>query len=217
MIVVMKLVRGGCLVLLMLTWSLLLSAQQDGTHQARRSFASPDGAFHFEYSDSLVSCRRDSNRADWWVPDESCEAYTPVCSDFSCDSTGTVACIAYPASEMKGTTFQAAAFSVNERKEATTESKCLKVEEPPPQVGNAHNETVNGVRFKVTEADGVATGNFIDGYNYRTFHQGTCYELDIRIAFSNIANYDPGAVKSFDSEKVERTLKNVLASFKFLR
>jgi hypothetical protein len=216
MIAVMKLVRGGYLVLLMLACS-LLSAQQGRTNQARKSFTSPDGAFNFEYSDSLVSCRRDPHRDDWWLPDESCDAYTPVCSNFSCDSTGTIACIAYPASEMKGTTFQAAAFSVNERKEAPTESKCLKVEEPPPHVGNARNETVNGVGFKVTETDGVATGNLIDGYNYRTFHKGTCYELDIRIAFSNAVNYDPGTVKTFDSEKVERSLKKVLASFKFLR
>jgi hypothetical protein len=209
--------RGYLLLSLMLTYPLVLSAQQDRPHQARRSFTSPDGTFHFEYSDSLVSCRRDSNRPDSWVPDESCEGYIPVCSNFSCDSTGTVACIGYPGNEMKGTTFQAAAFSVSELKEATTESECLKVEEPPPQVGNARDETVNGTRFKVTETDGVAAGNFVDGYVYRTFHKGKCYELDIRIASSNAANYDPGTVKTFDSERVERTLRTVLASFKFLR
>lgn len=36
------------------------------------------------------------------------------CSDFSCQSDGTVTCIAYPAERMKGTNFQAAAFSVSE-------------------------------------------------------------------------------------------------------
>jgi hypothetical protein len=203
---------------LILMSSVFLNAQQAGSHQVgRRNFASPDGTFRFEYSDSLVACGRDPNQANWWVPDESYEAYTPVCSNFSCDSSETIACVAYPANEMKGTTFQAAAFSVSRLKKATAESECLKVEEPPPHVGKARNETVNGVKFKVTEAEGVATGNVIDGYVYRNFHKGKCYELDIRIASSNIGNFDPGTVKIFDSEKVERTLKAVLASFRFLR
>jgi len=94
-------------------------------------FASPDGTFHFEYSASLVRCSRNPNQPDRWGPDESCEAFTPVCSDFSGASDGTVTCIAYPAGGMKGTNFQAAAFSVSELKAATTEAECLIVREPP--------------------------------------------------------------------------------------
>jgi len=118
---------------------------------------------------------------------------------------------------MKGTNFQAAAFSVNELKGIVAESECMKVDEPPPHVRKASNETVNGVPFEVIEADGVGLGNFIQGYVYRNFHNGKCYELDIRIASSNIANYDPGSVKSFDSETIRRILKAALASFRFLR
>jgi hypothetical protein len=73
------------------------------------------------------------------------------------------------------------------------------------------------VKFGVTEIDGVETGNLIHDYVYRNFHGGKFYELDIRIASSNIENYDPGTVKNFDSEKVQRALKGALASFKFLR
>jgi hypothetical protein len=125
--------------------------------------------------------------------------------------------MAYPPGGMKkGTNFQAAAFSVNELKDANTQPKCQVVAEPPPH-GTFHTETINGVKFNVAEIDGVATGNLMDGYVYRTFHKGKCYELDIRIAFSNIGNYDPGTVKNFDSERVSRALKAVLASFKFLR
>jgi len=125
--------------------------------------------------------------------------------------------MAYPAGSMnKGTNFQAAAFSVNELKDANTEIKCRVVAEPPPH-GTFYTETINGVKFNVTETDGVATGNLIHGYVYRSFHKGKCYELDIRIASSNLGNYAPGTVKSFDSEKVHRTLKTVLGSFKFLR
>jgi len=122
----------------------------------------------------------------------------------------------YPAEGMKGTNFQAAAFAVNEQKAMNTNAECLKLQEPPPHAGNVRKEKVNGVVFTVVENDGVAAGNLIDGYAYRAFHGNKCYELDIRIASTNIGDYTPGTVKSFDTEKVRRTLKAVLASFRFL-
>ena len=117
---------------------------------------------------------------------------------------------------MTGTNFEAAAFSVSELK-GTTQAECLKVREPPPHVGTARNETVNGVIFTVIETDGVATGNVIEGHVYRSFHRGKCYELDIRIAFFNSAYADPGTVKDFDLEVVHRRLKQVLETFKFIK
>ena len=182
----------------------------------KNDFTSTDGAFHFEYSASVVRCGRNPTQPDRWGPDESCEAFTSVCSDFSGQSDGTVTCIAYPAAEMKSTNFQAAAFSVSEIKGATTQAECLKVEEPPPHVGSVRKETVNGVIFTVIETDGVATGNLIDGYVYRSFHRNKCYELDIRIAFSNPAYADPGTMKNFDLEMVHHRLKQVLDTFKFV-
>jgi hypothetical protein len=192
--------------------SVLLGAQQ--SHPAKRTFTSPDGTFHFQYTASLVSCRRDQIQADRWKPEKSCEAYTPVCSDFGGNSTTTIACIAYPARKMKGTNFQAAAFSVNELKESRDEAECLKMQGPPFSVGKAHTEAVNGIRFTVTETDGVATGNLIEGQAYRSFHGDKCYELDIRIAFSNAADYEP-ATKSFDINTVRRDLKRTLCTFQF--
>ena len=117
---------------------------------------------------------------------------------------------------MKGTNFQAAAFSVNEIKTATTQPECLKVEEPPPHVGSARKETLNGVIFTVIETDGFATGNLIDGYVYRSSHRNKCYELDVRIALSNPANADPATMKSFDLKAVHDRLKQVLET-KFVR
>jgi hypothetical protein len=211
--------RTRCTTLLgiILTSFVILPAQAYSADKARKNgFTSTDGAFHFEYPDSLVRCGRNPTQPDRWGPDESCEAITPVCSDFSGQSDGTATCIAYPAAEMKGTNFQAAAFSVSEIKGATTEAECLKVEEPPPHVGSVRKETVNGVTFTVIETDGVATGNLIDGYVYRSFHRNTCYELDVRIAFSNPAYADPGTMKNFDLEMVHHRLKRVLDTFKFV-
>ena len=153
--------RTRCTTLLgiILTSLVILTAHADSADKGRKNrFASSDGAFHFDYPASLVRCERNSSQSDLWEPDESCEAYTPVCSDFSGQSDETVACIAYPAAGMKGTNFQAGAFSVSVIKAATAQAECLKVEEPPPHVGSARKETVNGVIFTVIETDGVATG-----------------------------------------------------------
>jgi hypothetical protein len=196
----------------------MLAAQGESAYKSgKRVVTSIDGTFHFEYPASLVRCERNPNQADRWRPDESCEAYTPVCSDFAGQSDGTVTCIAYPVEGMKDTNFQAAAFSVSELKAAATEAKCLKVEEPSPHVGSPRKETVNGITFTVIETDGVACGNLSDGYVYRSFHRNKCYELDVRIAFSNPANADPATMKTFDLKTVHDRLKQVLDTFKFVK
>jgi hypothetical protein len=171
----MKCIGGGCLLLgvaLTLFQSLVLNAQEpvSDDRSPKRSFTNQDGAFRFKYSESLVACRRDQSQPDRWTPDESCEAFTPVCSDVSGKSDNTAACVAYPATNIKkGANFQAATFSVNRLKEANTDRACLSVEEPPPHVGTPHTETIYGVKFSVTHIDGVATGNLLDGYLIEVF------------------------------------------------
>jgi hypothetical protein len=118
---------------------------------------------------------------------------------------------------MKGSNFQAAAFSVSELREAKSETECMKLKEPPPQVGKPHSEILKGVKFVVTETNGVAAGNLIDGYAYRSFHKNKCYELDIRIAFSSLANGDPGTIKNFDHRAIQGQLKQVLDTFEFAK
>jgi hypothetical protein len=102
--------------------------------------------------------------------------------------------MAYPATGMKDSNFQAAAFSVNELKEAKSEAHCVSLKEPPPQIGKPHNEILNGVKFVVTETNGVAAGNLIDGYAYRSFHRNKCYDLDIRIGVSIPDNTGPSTL-----------------------
>jgi len=87
----------------------------------------------------------------------------------------------------------------------------------PPFAGAAHIEQIAGLKFMAAVTEGVAAGNLSKGYFYRSFHGNKCYELNIRIIFPNIGNYDPGTVKEFDANKVNHSLKHVLDSFKFLR
>jgi hypothetical protein len=188
----------------------MLHAQQSIGHPSKRSrFTSPDGTFHFEFSDSLIQCHRDPGNEDVWEPD-ACSAYTPICPSAIFD---TAACIAYPS--QPDTNLEGAAFSVSELKQATNQEECLKVAEPPPHIGRTRKEIINRIPFSVTETDGVALGNFQTGFVYRTFHRKLCYELAIRISSFNLANADPGTVKGFDQEAVQRTLQRVLESFEF--
>jgi hypothetical protein len=123
--------------------------------------------------------------------------------------------LAYLAGGNKGTNFQAAAFSVNQINAITTD-RCLNIAES--NVRTLRKEKVNGVTFNEIETGGgVAAGNLMDGEAYRSFHQNKCYELDIRIASSNIGNCDPGTVREFDREAVYRGLKSVLNTFQFVK
>jgi hypothetical protein len=130
----------------------------------------------------------------------------------------TVACVAYPAATLKkNTNFQAGAFSVNLPEGAKTEAECFTVPEPPFHEGPSHFQMLHVVKFSITKTDGVGAGNFADGVVYRQFQNNECYELDIRIAYSQIANYEPGTVKEFDLKEIQGSLKEVLDSFKFLK
>jgi hypothetical protein len=200
---------------LLLCATCVLGAQTHRSQSTKSTYVSPDETFRFDYSDPLVQCKRDLNQPDWWIPAESCEAYTPVCSDVSCDSKSTVACTAYAVSDKKGTNFEAAAFSVSEPKGANTENKCRSVAEEFRTVP-IRTQTINGVKFSVTETDGVGTGHGMAGLVYSTFHQGKCYELDIRMA-STSDGYSDVPLKHFDFEKAQRTLKTALDSFTFLK
>src|SRR3954471_13170666 len=105
--------RAVLLSLILIGRCVVFSAQAPPS-QKDRIFTALDGTFRFSYSRAMVSCQRNSNQSNRWEPDDSCNAYIPVCSDFSGDSAATLACIAYPASGTKGTNLEAAAFSVNE-------------------------------------------------------------------------------------------------------
>lgn len=180
----------------------------------QRRFTSPDGTLTFNYPRSLVKCARDRKQSDWWLPAESCNAYTPVCSDFDGSRDNTIACVSYPAATMKGTNFGAAAFSVN-RIKANTADACLKITEP--DIRTRRPEKVNGVTFTVFEIVEGGLGNLMDGEAYRSFHRNMCYELGIRVAFPDIGDFDPGTVREFDHKAVYNSLKSVLNTFQFLK
>jgi|SRR5215467_7442441 len=208
---------GYLMVALGLTLSLPIVSdpqQPAGHKEVKVRFTSPDGLFAFEYPSSLIKCEKDPKQADRWIPERSCEAYTPVCAAASLEVDVTIACVAYPAQTLSGSNFQAAAFSVSQL-QATSANECLQVTEPHP--ATAHKEKINGATFDVFDVGGAAAGNLLAADAYRSFHQNRCYELDVRVAFVSMGAFDPGTVKEFDGEKVDRSLKLALDSFKFLK
>jgi len=83
----------------------------------------------------------------------------------------------------------------------------------------AGTTTINHVTFKTFEIGDNWAGHSQGGPAYRTFHNGTCYELGIQRVMSG-AEYDPGTVKEFtkkDSSEVEGRLRQALNSFVFLK
>jgi hypothetical protein len=50
---------------------------------------------------------------------------------------------------------------------------------------------------------------------FRTCHEGTCYELDIMIAASQYANYEPFTKR--DWNKVRGRLQRLVNTFRFLK
>lgn len=201
--------------------SILLSAQTK-----LQTFTSPDGMFQFNHSNLLLRCteqRHEEGSAGWWVPADSCEAFTPVCDDNGRQgNSSTLVCFAYPKTRFKDyPTFEAATFSVSDIKSAVTEKKCLGGE--PDWVidprGSGKTVNINDVRFKLFETDGVATGHGLDGHVYRTFHRNRCYELSIRIASTGSWVFGV-PVKEFtrkDWNEVNGRLKQALDSFHFSR
>lgn len=204
-----------CICAVCLSASFLLpSFQKPAGHTAEGSFISPDGRFAFKYSNSLIKCERDPKQPDQWIPNGSCEAYIPVCTDAASTPNATVVCIAYPAEGFSGTNFEVAAFSVNQLDGVTAE-ECQRITEPRPVT--PRREKINGVTFDVFDVSGVAAGNLLAADAYRSFHRDRCYELGLRVAMVSMGNFDPGTVKEFDHEAVNRSLKSALNTFTLVK
>lgn len=192
-------------------------------HPDRLHTFSENSAFQFQYSDMLIHCVQKKDQGEAWIPADSCNAYFPVCDDSGSQGSSTLACFAYPKDKFADTpTFEAAAFSVAEVRQARTEDSCL-VGSPDwdidPRSG-AKIHTINEVKFKFFEIGGAGMSQGVDGQVYRTFRQNKCYQLSIRLAMANSGAFDPGTINKFskeDENEVRTRLRQCLNSFRFVK
>jgi hypothetical protein len=172
------------------------------------TLTSPDGVFVVSYHDPLVACRK---TAQAWEPVESCVA--PICGESD------MVCITYPHDAFPDSDLVSATFSLRAVPEEHDASACLKQwtrrDYPTPT-----SRKIAGVIFKAIHRDGVASGVAADTYEYRAFHNGTCYELHVSTAYVNPEMADPGVIKPLPQSvrrKIDASLDQTLNSFRFLK
>ena len=200
-------------ILMCLLLSVSLSSLAQGNIQ---TFISPDGAYQFTYPTYFVRC---SQNMRWfpWGP-EDCASMIPVC--LGSENTANVACVAYPKARYKDyPEFEAAAFSVAQLQDFTTEKDCLKLSDALvlPQKSKT-SVVIHGVSFKVFEQGGSAGGSSLSGRVYHAFHDGKCYELATGVGFISTGLEEPiKHLTKSDWKKIDKSLWQVAQSFRFLK
>jgi hypothetical protein len=146
-------------------------------------------------------------------------SYIPVCHDES------LVCITFPPSRYEGTTFEDASVEVT-LLPAKTLQACLNPGKY--ELSNSldawfqidaknPSRMIDGTRFLHAFDEGAAMSHHIATDLYRGYKNGRCYDLALRIAFTNFKVYPPGAIKEFTSHEQKRVhaqLERILDSFR---
>lgn len=74
---------------------------------------------------------------------------------------------------------------------------------------------INGAKFRAVTLRDAAAGSRYDTELYRTWHAGRCVEIALNLGMSNIANYDPGAVRPFEPDRAWSVLHAIRDTFRF--
>jgi hypothetical protein len=198
---------------------------------SQKTYTSADRSFEIRYPTSYVLMAGSDIHEEPEGPQSVADQpYIPVCSGYNRstpDGKTLLACIMYSPDEYRGTNLGGSGLQISEIKFAKSEDACIHL---PPSPTSEHPTfelskqspllMINGVRFAHGTNEGVAAGHSNQSDQYRTFHQGRCYELAINLSETSFAALEPGAVREFTSKnrsKVHAELTKVLKTFKFLR
>ncbi|TSC91324.1 MAG: hypothetical protein CEN90_453 [Parcubacteria group bacterium Licking1014_17] len=110
-----------------------------------------------------------------------------------------------------GTNYSESFFTVST--DSNKDLKCLKGEDGKKLLTDKIG--VNGIEFYKDKRSDAGAGNFYDSTIYRTFRDGTCYEVSLTIHTTNIGNYTPGTVKEIDPKEPMKVLEQMFLTFKF--
>jgi hypothetical protein len=164
------------------------------------TYRNPDYGFEIDYPEKISSF---GARPD---PALMKGSYIPICE------TTTVACFEYNGKEYEGTNLESAGLSVNVLRQLRTEKDCDTFDE---NSGAVDVVKINGINFHraITGSVGMSQGE--GGPSYRALYQGVCFEIHAGIADVSVGSFEPGAIKSFDPEKLLKLLDGMVRTFRF--
>ncbi len=191
--------RCGITILILLAFAAPSTALD--VEKAWHSYTNSDYGFSLKYPDNLTLFSSGLDAQN----DHS--SYIPICTHT------TRVCLLYNGKEYEGTNFEAAAFTVNVRREARTKPACDQLD---AGADPAKKIVINGTSFTYRQLGGAALSHDISSRAYRTFRDGVCFELALSIASTNIGVYDAGTIGDFNPAKLDRALDQVLHTFRFV-
>ena len=166
-----------------------------------RTYSSPEYGFSIDYPANTASF---GSHPD---PAEMKGSYIPICD------TTTVACFEYSGHDYDGTNLESAGLSVNVLRELRTEKDCYDFGENSAPVAI---ENISGINFRHAVTGDAGMNQSEGGPAYRAFHQNVCFEVAAGIAEVNPGVFDPGAIKVFDSTKMDALLLEMIRTFRFI-
>ena len=191
--------RCGITILILLAFAAPSTALAD--EKDWHSYTNSDYGFSLKYPDNLTLFSTGLDAQN----DHS--SYIPICTH------ATRVCLLYNGKEYEGTNFEAAALTVNVRREARTKSACDQLDAGSDPVKKT---VINGTSFTYSQQGGAALSNDINSRAYRTFRHGVCFEVALSITSADIGAYDAEAIRAFKPAKLDRELDQVLRTFRFV-
>jgi hypothetical protein len=178
------------------------------------TFTSPDGTFHFVYPQTY----------ELLVGERILKATQGRHQAISvCDFLTAIACVIYPVETEEETRFEAAAFSVDLLPGTADESECLTYADQlrraegdvmQPTLITIGNRTFRHAVTRKKTPGHVQTADF-----YRTFRNGKCYELHVKVSLADDAPAPrpnrPSLLGDPSADKARESLQLILSSVVF--
>jgi hypothetical protein len=186
------------------------------------TYTSPDGKFQFAYTALIMCVRHVPNAFNVgypWEPSD-CWDWAEGCGHES-SPTKTAVCLAFPATDLKHHQMvTGGTVSIADVTDRANESACLDLSEYLFDGLTTDQVHVGDVTFVHVER-GNAGGGHGDSHSiYRSFHNGTCYQIEITVDTLN-GDFDMTPDKAMaifaeDNAMVRNRMKRVVDTFRFL-
>lgn len=119
----------------------------------------------------------------------------------------------FPATLFQGTNLIDAGLYIGASSDSKIVNSCRSPVEGEEQVGT---KSINGTVFSVFSSQSAAAGNLYERTEYRTAHNGYCFEIVELLHSGNIGNYPEGSIKQFDPDLFRALLDKMLNTFDFM-